>query len=181
MTTPKVGAPPPDNLDRWFATDVLIHEAALTRFLQRQLRDMAPGDVADFRQDVYVMVYEHAKLSQPDCAKSYMFSCARNYVCDFRRRRRIVAIDYTDDMDLMNGLTDAISPERRLSGAQEMRILADAFNDLPDVNRDVIWLRRVEGLSQTQVAEMLHLKEGTIESHLCRGLKVLADVIFQRT
>ncbi|MGH7707394.1 MAG: RNA polymerase sigma factor, partial [Candidatus Dormibacteria bacterium] len=49
---------------------------------------------------------------------------------------------------------------------------------LPERTRDVIWLRRVEGLSQREAAGRLGIKESTLESHMCRGVRALASAVF---
>lgn len=163
------------DLDRWFAREILVHEAALTRYLQRARQ--RPADVPDLRQEVYVRVYESAAKTLPTSPKAFLFQTARNLIIDRVRRERIVSIDYTQDLDSLNVLIDEISPEQRLSGRQELKRLSTAFDQLSDDCRSVIWLRRVEGLSQKEAAERLSLPEGTLESHLCRGIRALMKVV----
>jgi RNA polymerase sigma factor (sigma-70 family) len=163
-------------LDQWFAAEILAHEAALTRYLTRVCRNSA--DVPDLRQDIYVLIYRSAAQERPHQPKAFLFTTARNLLTDRMRRGRIVSIDYTQDLDSLNVLVDEISPEHRLSARQELRRLSDALDALPDRCRDVIWLRRVEGLSQQETAERLGMKEGTIESHMCRGIRALAKAVF---
>jgi RNA polymerase sigma factor (sigma-70 family) len=163
-------------LDHWFAAEILPHEAALTRYLLRVWHN--PADVPDLRQDTYVLVYQSAAHERPHQPKAFLFATARNLLTDRIRRNRIVSIGYTQDLDSLNVLIDEISPEHRLSARQDLRRLSDALDALPDGCRDVIWLRRVEGLSQQETAKRLGMKEGTIESHLCRGIRALARAVF---
>jgi RNA polymerase sigma factor (sigma-70 family) len=163
-------------IDRWFAENVLPHEAALTRYLARAWPNAA--DVPDLRQDIYVRIYQSATKDRPEHPKAFLFAAARNLLADRLRRLRIVSIDYTQDLDSLNVLVDEISPEARLSARQELRRLAAALDALPDACRDVIWLRRVEGLSQQEAARRLNMKEGTLESHLSRGVRALAKSVF---
>jgi RNA polymerase sigma factor (sigma-70 family) len=162
-------------LDRWFATEILAHEAALTRYLNRVWPSHA--EVPDLRQEVYVRLYESAARSLPSAPKSFLFQTARNLITDKVRRERIVSIDYTQDLDALNVLVEEIGPEQRLSARQELRRLAEALDKLPDDCRNVIWLRRVEGLSQREAAERLGMPEGTLESHLCRGVRALMRMV----
>jgi RNA polymerase sigma-70 factor (ECF subfamily) len=164
------------DLDEWFADKILPHEAALTRYLRRAWRNQA--DVPDIRQDVYVRVYESAADRRPELPKAFLFATARNLLTDRIRRGRIVSIDYTQDLDSLNVLIDDLSPEQRLSARQELGRLAEALDGLSGPCRDVIWLRRVEGLSQREAAQRLGMLEGTLESHLCRGLRALADALY---
>lgn len=165
-----------EDLDQWFVTEILPHEAALTRYLRRIWPN--PEDISDLRQDVYVRVYNSAAQQKPREPKAFMLTTARNLMADHMRRGRVVSIDYTQDLDSLNVLKDEISPEQRLSARQELRRLSDALDALPDNCRDVIWLRRVEGLSQQEAARRLGMKEGTLESHLSRGVRALAKAVF---
>jgi RNA polymerase sigma-70 factor (ECF subfamily) len=162
-------------LDHWFVSEILIHEAALVRYLSRVWPNAS--DISELRQEIYIRVYEAGARSRPASPKSFLFTTARNLMTDRRRRERIVSIDYTQDLDSLNVLVDEISPEHRLSAHQEFRRLGEAFDQLPEIVRKVIWLRRIEGLSQREAAQQLGIREGTLESHLCRGMQALANAV----
>jgi RNA polymerase sigma-70 factor (ECF subfamily) len=164
------------DLDQWFAAEILPHEAALTRYLIRIWPNAA--DVADLRQDIYVRIYHSAAQERPHSPKSFLFATTRNLIADRLRRGRVVSIDFTQDLEVLDVLIDEVSPEQRLSARQELRRLSDALDALPSKCRDVIWLRRVEGLSQAETAQRLGMKEGTVESHLSRGVRALAKAVF---
>jgi RNA polymerase sigma-70 factor, ECF subfamily len=51
-------------------------------------------------------------------------------------------------------------PEQRLLGAETRRVISDAIDGLPPVQRTVISLRDVEGWSSEEVREALDLSEG---------------------
>lgn len=137
------------------------------------------SEVLDLRQDIYVRVYESARTALPTIPKAFLFATARNLMTDRIRHSRIVLIDSTQDFEGLNVLVvDELSPERWLSARQELRNLARAFDSLSEKCRSVIWLRRVEGLSQRQTAQRLGLREGAVESQLARGVRVLARAVF---
>ena len=163
------------DLDHWFAREILVHEAALTRYLHRSRQ--SPSDVPDLRQEIYVRVYESAARQLPDSPRAFLLATARNLIFDRVRRERIVSIDLTQDFDSSSVLVDGVSPEQRVNARQELRRLSDAIDQLPVNCRAVIWLRRVDGLSQREVAQRLGMQEGTVASHLARGLKVLTKVV----
>lgn len=164
-------------LDQWFATEILPHERLLLRYLLRVWRNSS--DVPDLLQEVYVRVYESARTQLPRQPKPFLFATARNLMADQIRRRRIVSIDTAGrDTEYLNAMVDELSPERQLNAGQELHRLAVAFDSLSDRCREVIWFRRVEGLSQRETAERLGLKEEAIESQLARGMRALARAIF---
>lgn len=167
------------SLNLWFAREVLVHEAALLRYLARVWPNR--HDIHDLRQDVYIRVYEAAKLSPPTSAKAFLFSTARNLLIDRVRRSRIVTIKSVGDFAELNVLTEEITPERQFTAGQELERLARAFRRLPPREREVIWLRRVDELPQKEVARRLGISEKTVETHLRRAVQTMASSLFSRT
>jgi RNA polymerase sigma factor (sigma-70 family) len=163
-------------LNLWFAREVLVHEAALIRYLMRVWPNH--HEVHDLRQEIYVRVYEAARQQHPVSAKAFLFSTARNLIIDRVRRSRIVTIQSVGDLAGFDVLVDELTPERRLSASQEFSLLARAFRRLPLREREVIWLRRVDGLAQKDVAARLSISEKTVETHLRRGMQKMADAFF---
>jgi RNA polymerase sigma factor (sigma-70 family) len=161
-----------NSLDNWFITQILPHEGALMRYLGRVWRNRA--EHADLRQEIYARIFESAGKRLPDSPKNFLFVTARNLLADRARRERVVSIDYTEDLEALNVLADEISPEQRVSARQDLRRLADAFDSLSAMSRAVIWLRRVDGLSQRETAEQLGISERSLGGFLARGMKALA-------
>jgi RNA polymerase sigma factor (sigma-70 family) len=168
-----------ESLDAWFAREILAHEDALMLYLRRcwPQRD----DVHDLRQEVYVRVYEAASKARPTMAKSFLFATARHLMTDRLRRGRVVSIETVGDFESMNVLIDELSPERRLGARQVLKRLAEAFERLPDRCRKVVWLRRVEELPQKEVAARLGITEKTVEKHVAKGMRLIADHFYGGT
>jgi RNA polymerase sigma factor (sigma-70 family) len=159
------------SLKAWFLQEILPHEPALTRSLARVCADHA--EVLDLRQDIYIRLMEAAKRSRPLAPRAFLFATARNLVVDRVRRGRIVSIEFTQDLDALNVLIDEVSPERDLSAHQQLAKLADAFDALPDRCREVMWMKKIEGRSQKDIARELKIAENTVEWHLMTGMKQL--------
>ena len=164
-----------ESLDVWFKREILAHEDALVRYLHRVWPDH--HEVVDLRQEIYVRIYEAAGKARPHSPRYFLFTTARHLLTDRLRRQRIVAIDSVGDVDALNVLIEEISPEHRTSAHQELRRLADAINDLPPKCREVVWLRRVDEISQREVAARLGITEKTVEKHVMKGIKLLADAL----
>lgn len=160
-------------LDDWFAREILVHEPALVRYLLRAWS--RPDEVHDLRQDTYVRVYEAAARTLPTSPKAFLFTTARHLMADRLRRARVVSIETVGDLDALNVLVDENTPERRLDARQVLRRLAEAFDRLPDRCRQVVWLRRVEELSQKEVAARLGISEKTVEKQVAKGARLIAD------
>jgi RNA polymerase sigma factor (sigma-70 family) len=164
-----------DTLDNWFVREVLPHEAALLRYLARVWPDAT--EIQDIRHDAYVRILEGAHRLRPTAPKSLLFSIARNLMIDRARRSRIVPIDLLGDLDSLNVLVDEVTPERRASIREQLVRVTAAVNRLPAKCREVLWLRRVEGFSQKEIAARLGVSEGTVEKHMTHAARLLADML----
>ncbi|MBS0575464.1 MAG: sigma-70 family RNA polymerase sigma factor [Proteobacteria bacterium] len=166
----------PNELDRWFVEEILVHEEALTRFLYRHWPQR--DELHDLRQELYARVYEAAGKALPTQPKAFLFASARHLMADRIRRSKVVSIEPMGDFEHSHVLVDEISPERWFSGRQALRRLSAALDRLPRRCREVVWLRRVEDLSQKEVAVRLGISEKVVEKHIAKGMRLLADALF---
>lgn len=163
------------DLDDWFVTQVLPLEAALARFLRRHRQPT--DDVADLLQEVYVRVYESAARSRPDLVPPFVFTAARNLLIDQARRAQVVSIEAYADLDTLAIHSDELTPERHASGHQELRLLQSALDQLPLRCGEVVRMRKIDGMSQREVAQHLGIAEGTVEKQIAKGMRALADAL----
>jgi RNA polymerase sigma factor (sigma-70 family) len=163
-------------LDAWFVREILPHEGALVRYLTRNWP--ARDEIHDLRQETYLRVYEAAAKATPRVAKAFLFTTARHLVIDRLRRQKVVSFEPGWDLESLNVLIDEISPERCAAADQQLRILAQAFNNLPPRCRQVVWMRRVEDQSQKEVAARLGIGEAMVEKHIAKAMRRLADALY---
>lgn len=161
--------------DDWFVREILPMEAALMRYLRRNWRDAA--ELPDLRQEVYVRVFEAARVREPEQAGAFLFSTARNLLIDRARRAQIVSIETFADLELENLTPDDLTPERHASGRAELRLLQQALNALPLRCKEVVSLRKIDGMSQREIAEHMGIKEATVEKQMAKGMRALADAL----
>ena len=162
--------------DKWFIEEILVHEEALLRYLYRCWPHRE--EAHDLRQDIYARVYEAAAKGFPAQPKAFLFAAARNLLADRARRARVVSIEPMGDFEPSHVLVDEVSPERWCGGRQLLHRLADAFDGLPDRCREAVWLRRVEELPQKDVARRMGISEKTVEKHIAKGMRLLADRLY---
>lgn len=168
------GADAPE-VDAWFAREVLPLEAALMQFLQHNWRNRS--DVADLRQDVYILVYEAALKQIPEKSKQFVFATARNLLANRVRREQIVPIEAVANLDALEVAMDEPSPDRQVIARDELKRLQAALDRLTPRCREAIVLGRIEGLSGVQIAERMGIGQATVSKHLTDGLAALADMI----
>jgi RNA polymerase sigma-70 factor (ECF subfamily) len=163
------------SIDNWFMQEVLPLEAMLTRFLQRNWRNEA--EIGDLRQETYARVYEAAQRERPLQIKAFVFQTARNLIIDRLRRQSVVSLETMADFDWLNVTDDAPSTEARVAARQELRVLQAALEELPPRCRQIVMLRKIEGLSQKEVAKQMGITVDTVENQVAKGMRLLAQAM----
>lgn len=165
-------------LDKWFVENVLPLEAELDAYLQRHWPE--PEDIKDFRQDIYVRIYKAAEIERPANTRAFLYATARNLIIDRIRRKRVVSIETVMDFDRWDVPTYDAGPFETLSSRQELGMLQSALESLPDRTKNIVFMRRVQGLSQRDTARRLKVSQPTVERHLSKGVRLLADYLAQQ-
>jgi RNA polymerase sigma factor (sigma-70 family) len=162
-----------ETLKRWFSREVLPLEPALMRFLRRNWRD--PAEFVDLRQDIYVRVYDAAREALPLQTKAFLFATARNHLINRARRSRVISIELVADLESLSVAVDMIVPDRHATAREELRRVQAGLDRLPPRCREVIMLRKIEGLSQREVAARMGIGEDTVERQMVQGMRALVD------
>lgn len=174
---PRVGAGMnPLILKDWFQREVLPLEAILVTYLRQNWRDQS--NIEDLLHDIYVQVYQAAREHLPENPKAFVFTTARNLLISRVRRHNIVPIEAVADLDALGVAIDAPDQERSTIAREELRRLQSAMDQLPPKYRDVVVMRRLDGLSRSEIAVRLGLSEETVTTYLHRGMCALADALY---
>lgn len=147
------------------------HEPALRSWLRN--RRLAGLEIDDIVQETYARLIAVESVDGVRNPKTYAFQAAYSVMVTHVRRSRVVAFQTVSDIDQLGALADEPSPEHRVADRDELQRLGEAIASLPVRVRDVFTLRRVEGLSQREVARRLGISESTVEKHMSRGFYLL--------
>ena len=164
------------DVDLWFVNEILPLEPMLLRFLRRNWRD--ESEIADLRQEAYVRIFEAAGHERPQQAKAFLFQVVRNLIIDRVRHKNVVPIEVLADFEWLNVSSKEPTPEHHVVARQQLRSLQAALDDLPPRCREVIVLRKIEGLSQREVARRMGISEETVEHHVVKGIRILAKSVY---
>ncbi|WP_372784547.1 RNA polymerase sigma factor [Phenylobacterium sp.] len=159
----------------WLACHILPHEPALRAWLHRRRVDGLETD--DIVQETYAVLAGLAAVEHIDSPRAYAFQTAQSIILRHLRRARIVRIDAIGDIDLLGAAIDEPSPERQASSRQELRRVTELIAGLPAKCREAFTLRKIEGLSQRDVARRMGISENTVEKHIGRALRTLMSTM----
>lgn len=160
-------------LNAWFCEEVLPLERALMSFISRNWR--VASDVTDLRQDIYERALAGARAGIPVHTRSYLFTVARNHLINQAKRGQIVSIELVADTSALDLDSAAFGTEQHLSAREELRLTQRGLDQLPPRCREVVWLRKVEGLSTRETAERLGIGLDTVEKQITQGMRALVD------
>lgn len=164
----------PNNRAIWLAQHVLPHEPDLRRWLRR--RATAGLDIDDIVQETYAKLATLADVEHIHAPKAYFFQTALSIILQENRRSRVVPIENDNDLDLIDAEAPEPLQDRQLEAQQELSRVNDAIAALPVKCREVFILRKVDGLSQREIATKLNLSESTVEKHIGRGVRKLVEI-----
>ena len=161
-------------MSRW--TEVFArHAKELESVLTRVLGDRSLAE--DCVQDTALRILDQPfdEIRDP---RAFLFQVGYNLARDALRRRQIRAGESVDDEALAPQLADPQpGPEAVVAARQQWALVKDALDELPVQRRKVLWMMRVEGKSQKEVAAELGLSPKTVENHMTLALKALTELL----
>lgn len=160
-------------LNQWFCCEVLSLERSLTAFIRRNWR--VSEEVADLRQEIYERVLVGARHELPRDARAFVYAVARNHLINRARRAQVVSFDLVADLESVATEVDLFATERHLGARDELRRAQAGLESLPPRCREVVRLRKVEGLSTREVADRLGIGLHTVEKQITLGMRRLAS------
>lgn len=172
-----MSSPPPDDA-RWFAAEVQPYDGVLRGWLRAKFPTLV--DVDDVMQEAQARVLQIRAVDplRAHAIKPLLFTIARNLALDELRRRQIVPM-YTlpDETDPAALVDDAPGVGEMVSRRQELALLAEAIQALPERCRQILTLRKIYGLPQKEVARQLGISEHTVEAQVGIGMHRCADFL----
>lgn len=156
-----------DDRDAWRA----IGER-LRPFVARRVA--SPSDADDVLQDVFVRIAGGAPLRDEERFTSWLFAVARSALAEHgrQRARHPNAEAKLDEPEFSEDAPDTLRDELTTC-------VARFVTRLPDDYREAITLVELEGVSQSQAAEMLGLSRSGMKSRVQRGRALLRGMFEQ--
>jgi RNA polymerase sigma-70 factor (ECF subfamily) len=158
--------------DQWFRNEVQVHASTLRAWLHRKFP--AVSDVDNLVQEAMTRVWQ-SRGTASDSPRAYLYVVARNLAVDQMRRQQIALIEPDAEIEEVFDDGPAATPAETTAHNQELALLTEAIQALPERCRQVLTLRKIYGLSQKQIATKLGIAEHTVEAHVANGMRRCAD------
>ncbi len=145
------------------------HYAGVARFFRNKVGEAGP----DLIQRTFLACVEgRERFRQEASFRSYLFSIAYKIVCKYYRERRRDAgrVDFEEE-----SAHNLSSPISAVAARQEQRLLLEGLRRLPVDYQVVLELHYWEGMSATELADVLGIPVGTAKTRLRRGRELLEE------
>lgn len=137
-----------------------------------------PQDAEDVMQEALLKTYRHVKkIERPEAFRTWLFRTVRNF-CLMKRRKRVDEPAHVESLDGTMDATDkARRPDEVALNAWLGKRLRAALAGLAPVDRMIVLLREMEGLSTREVAEITTLSEDNVKTRLHRARVRLRELL----
>ncbi len=166
--------------------EIYFGHIALVQYLLQSRRLAAYRD--DVAQDIFFRVFSRLHTYRGDSSlKTWIHRVAINHINnvltrEVPKRARELSESQLDTPDGSASVIDAaIDPDAlqdaRVEGAERRAIVNAALSRLPSAARAVVEMKEIDGLTCEEIAEVLSVPMGTVQSRLARGRAKLAEYL----
>jgi RNA polymerase sigma-70 factor (ECF subfamily) len=137
-------------------------------------------DVEDLANDAFSKVLAASTDERPVPPKAYLFAAAHNLAMNHHRRAKVRGSVQALDEGSNAIADDAPGAERALIARQRLDLLWEALEQLPPRTRQIFVMRKIERLSNPEIAERLNLSVSSVEKHILKGLRTCQAYLDRR-
>ena len=156
--------------EKFFKTNAKL----LRNFLYYKFGDL--DEVNDIVQESFIKVWDNCGKVTPATAKSYLFRIAINLTTSVIRHKKVILKHQNEVSGLKKDRTHE-SPEFLLLEKEFMTKLENAISALPDRQREVYLLNRIENKTYREIAELSGVSVKAIEKLMHKALTKLRKEI----
>ncbi|HAA21065.1 MAG TPA: RNA polymerase subunit sigma-70 [Cytophagales bacterium] len=146
----------------------------LRNFLIYKFRDAERA--SDMVQEAFVVLWQNCKNVTPEMAKAYVFKVAQNKFLNLLERDKV----QQKHLDLQQDKSNLEDPEYQMRYQQYGERIQEAIDRLPEGQREVFLLNRIEKLSYAEIAETLGVSQKAIEKRMSKALKKMREILEEK-
>ncbi|MGK4567964.1 RNA polymerase sigma factor [Flavobacterium sp. 3HN19-14] len=158
---------------------VMVYNCALN-YLQHT------ADAEEITQDVFVKVYQSMQqFNEKSSLKTWIYRITINKCLDFidkkntRKRWFVFSNKAADDYE-MSRIPDFEHPGILLENKEKAQILFEAINSLNENQRTAFMLSKLDGLGNSEIAEVMQTTISAVESMLFRAKASLREKLSEK-
>ncbi len=143
----------------------------LRNFLYYKYGDLTAAE--DVVQESFIKLWVNCTKVAIAKAKSFLFTIANNLFIDIKRHEKVV-LNYQGNT---NGTIDKETPEFLIQEKEFMIKLQNTIGSLPEKQREVFLLNRIDKKKYREIAEMLDISVKAVEKRMQKALIIVRKEI----
>jgi len=157
----------PDVFDNIYKTNA----NNLRNFLYYKYGDLKAAE--DIVQESFIKLWVNCTKVAIEKAKSFLFTVANNLFIDIKRHEKIV-LKYQNNI---KSAVDKETPEFIMQEKEFMDKLQNTIGSLPDKQREVFLLNRIDKKTYNEIAEILQISVKAVEKRMQKALIIVRKEI----
>src|SRR5256886_14246775 len=158
-----------------FEETMLPHMDAAHNLAKWLLRN--EEDAQEVVQEAYLRAFKSFGGFHGSNGRAWLLTIVRNTSYTLLKKNRAVNLTTNFDEEIHATGHDSASPAAILEHAEDAELIRNAMDQLPTEFREILALRRQEGLSYKEIGDIAQLAPGTVMSRLARARAKLKEYL----
>lgn len=158
------------DIDRWFLAEVLPHAAA---YRAKAAYLCCRDNAEDLVHDAYARVLKTPDYRTIVTPRGFVLTIVHKLALERLRRANVVRIDMFASLDTLGVADPAPDAFAVASGRSELQRMLDLIDALPAQCSRVLHMRKIQGMSPGDIADVLCISVSTVEKHIAKGLALI--------
>lgn len=156
----------------------LLVEEYQTAVYRLALRMCGESGAEDAAQEAFVAAWRGLPRFRGECKFStWLYRLTTNAAIDYLRREQKQRTE--GDVDDLSLADDSPSPQEQAERSETQQRVRKALAALSDEHRQILLLRYMQELDYGEIAQALHISEGTLKSRINRAKARLRELLAQ--
>lgn len=147
------------------------HAESLRNFMYYRCGDLYQAE--DLTQDAFIKLWDNCKKVLYEKAKGFLYAVAKNKFLNEVAHKKVV-LEYSK---LPQQSVDRATPEYKMEENEFMDKLQNAINQLPEGQREVFLLNRIDKKTFAEIAAMLGVSQTAVEKKMQKALLKMRKIV----
>ena len=156
--------------EKIYDTVFMSHSEHLRNFMYYKSGNLQRSE--DIMQDAFIKLWTECTNVPFEKAKSFLFTVANNLFLNQEKHKKVV-LKFEKRHIVSNNVE---SPQFLMEEAEFEKQLKDAIDSLPDGQREVFLMNRIDKLKYKEIAERLDVSVKAVEKRMHKALVVLRKI-----
>ncbi|WP_443939377.1 RNA polymerase sigma factor [Pedobacter sp. MW01-1-1] len=153
--------------------------SSLCKFTSIYLKDYNKAE--ELIADLFMKIWDRRKNLQITSIKKYLFTAAKNLSLNEIQKVKLSHSSLGDDEESLNYPDTYLNPHDLMASRESYSKVIGLINRLPDRQKEVLLMSRIDSLEKHIIAELLGISVRTVETLLYQAVKNLKALAIDRS